>query len=882
MSDSKSAKSGMMTINLPGVIKTLGKNLYSDPAVSFRELLQNAHDACVIREQQYPDVSSEIHVRYDMWKRQLIVEDNGAGMTAEECEKFLTVIGSSNTADVRERLMEMGKIDQAQRLIGRFGLGLLSAFIIGDRVEFLTLSCKPGSEAVWWACDGGTEYQMSSSDEKTTPGTVVTVHIDPDFIGMLKEDRLTSQIRLYADLLTIPIYLDPIQTPINVMQAPWDNGATEAEYRSFIADRYQDACLDIIPVEVNEDDGRFRLGGALFIPKQGRAVTAEYGDLAVYAQRMFVQQDDRKLLPAWAKFVRGIVESPNLVVTTSREALVVDENHQRVQKTLGKIILDRLTRLSIENSRLFKEIVSNHNLVIKAWALVSDELFDQIKDIVLFSTDAGLINLQRYFELSRRSTGMTHDRDKKSYIYYFTTPGGASDITLLYAAKGLRVIDAQHFPDEGFLRKYAESQEGVVLRRLDSGGSAIFEDLERRERKWAELEEEYARQRINAKVVRFVPEDVPAVLMFAENEPVSADQVEALLNDPNLSSTLKDLVRTTIEERDRMRKGRVAGNTTLYLNAANSVVERLADLDLGDTEIQEVMIVIYNNALMLSAQGAKTYLTPQNAKKMFEANNRAVTSLMNKIYEVRDLRSRELLAAQAKPVAAPPSQPEVKPDSKDSIAQSEHITCFVALPFRPEYDVVIEALRDVLEAPPYFWQVETAARHFFANDIPNNVSNWIARAHCYAADISDGNDNVMMELGYIYWGFSKRPLLVLQRSGAHNPLADLGGYIRIEYPWDENKPDRQQIAKSLREQISKLESIKKLKGNRKYLSSRLMNENWISAAVAQSIAEQFETVEEFVSQDDEMLSRVAGSNRVPPQVIKLIQDHVRSIADSRK
>jgi hypothetical protein len=255
---------------------------------------------------------------------------------------------------------------------------------------------------------------------------------------------------------------------------------------------------------------------------------------------------------------------------------------------------------------------------------------------------------------------------------------------------------------------------------------------------------------------------------------------------------------------------------------------------------------------------------------------------MNKIYEIRDLRSRELLAAQAKPVAPPPSQPEVQSEPKNSIAQPEHILCFVALPFKSEYDVVVEALKDVLEAPPYFWQVETAKKHYFDLNVPENVRYWIARAHCYAVDITDGNDNVMMELGHMHWGFPEKTTLVLQRSGANKQIADLGGKIWIDYPWDEKEPDQQQIAKALREKISKVQKVKEIKGNKKFLSLRLMNESWISAAVAQSIAEQFETVEEFVSQDDEMLSRVAGSNRVPPQVIKLIQDHVRSIADSRK
>src|SRR5207237_619413 len=137
---------------------------------------------------------------------------------------------------------------------------------------------------------------------------------------------------------------------------------------------------------------------------------------------------------------------------------------------------------------------TNHNLVIKAWAIASDELFDRIKDIVLFTTDAGQLNLPRYFEMSsfsKMANAVATD-DKKRHIFYFTTPGGVGQHVMLFAAKGLRVIDAQQFPDESFLRKYQDRHDDVALRRLDVGGEFIFEELTRKGPKWIEIEETYA------------------------------------------------------------------------------------------------------------------------------------------------------------------------------------------------------------------------------------------------------------------------------------------------------------------------------------------------------------------------------------------------------
>src|SRR5262249_10239833 len=154
---------------------------------------------------------------------------------------------------------------------------------------------------------------------------------------------------------------------------------------------------------INEDDGKFKVGGVLFVPKQPGVIVREHGDVIVYVRHMFVCKNERTVLPEWAKFVKGIIESPNLRETTSREALLHDENLQRVRNALGQLILDHLTRIEKENQRVFKEIVTNHNSVMKAWAVVSDELFQRVRDIVLFQADNGPINLPNYFKASRLS-----------------------------------------------------------------------------------------------------------------------------------------------------------------------------------------------------------------------------------------------------------------------------------------------------------------------------------------------------------------------------------------------------------------------------------------------------------------------------------------------
>lgn len=529
--------------------------------------------------------------------------------------------------------------------------------------------------------------------------------------------------------------------------------------------------------------------------------------------------------------------------------------------------------------------MTNHNLVIKAWAIVSDELFDRIKDIVLFTTDAGSINLQRYFEMSRHSKTAIGQEGTKRYIFYFTTPGGTYSV--LFAAKGLRVINAYNFPDEAFLERYAERHEDVVLKRLDVGGDFIFEELSTREHKWVELEEAYAQRRVDAKVVKFEPEDIPAVMIFPETEPVT-DQVDKLLADPNLSHALKGLVRQMWDEREQRRKG-LGGDGILYVNANNPVIQKLVDLDLSNNEISDVMTVIYTNARMLSTQGTRMIFPPDSSKRFFESNNRMIRALMDKIYEVLDLKAQQAVTSSERtpmqPLPVPTDDvapkhisPSMTGDHTKHVEQTKYITCFVALPFKPDYDILIESLRDVLEVAPYFWRVERADKRFFDNSIPINVGIWIARSQCFAVDLSEGNDNVMMELGHMYWGYSGRPLILLQRQGAERRMADLGERIRIVYPWD-TPPSQETIVTKLKEEIRKFDALKELKGEAHYLSSRLIKAitvGWLAGSMAETLAQHSETVEEFVNLDSTVVSSSLGAQNMPPNAVQTIQDSLRN------
>jgi hypothetical protein len=313
------------------------------------------------------------------------------------------------------------------------------------------------------------------------------------------------------------------------------------------------------------------------------------------------------------------------------------------------------------------------------------------------------------------------------------------------------------------------------------------------------------------------------------------------------------------EDRERTRvKGGTEG--TLYVNASNPIIQSLANLDVLDPELRDVVFALYHNALMLTSQGARAGLTPGNARLIFEGNNRTISSLINKIQELKKLKAHNLPALEHGTGSKTASDaPPYRTSSQSSSLQQEHVTCFVAIPFDEKYDSVLEALRDVLEVAPYYWQVARADQKLFKQHLSRNVAEWIARAHCYVADITDQNGNVMMELGHAYWGYHDRPLVIIHQKGRKRHLIDLADSRRIEYPWGD-PPDQKLIAQTFRTEIANTDELWTLRkcSMPRYLSTRIFSGSGAHDRVTESITQKYSTVEAFLGANLKTMSATTG------------------------
>ncbi|MFQ3651008.1 MAG: ATP-binding protein [Gemmataceae bacterium] len=558
-------------LHLPGLLKVLAEHLYTSKKVGIRELIQNAHDSCVRRQIEHPDPSyrPRIDVSLDVSRRVITIRDNGNGLTEQEIRDYLSTIGRGYTRELRERLA-FSSPEEAAALIGQFGLGFLSAFLVASEVTLTTRSIT-GCPGLRWHSTGDEHYDLTTC-ECDQIGTSVELHIKPSASFLLQLDTLAETVRGYADFLPVPIHIQGEREPINLMAPPWEDEHPLQAIRDYIQRTYGGTKpLCIFPlreasIPIGDDRLSIPLAGFLFVPPGSVASVREYGDLTIYIRRMFICDRERELLPSWARFVRGVLECPLLQPTASREGLHQDENFDLVRRALETQLAEALQDLARDDPVTWRKVVRGHSDLIVGWAVNDASFFEKVEDIVTFRTTRGPLSLPEYLELS----GGT--------LYYVTRELGSLQEQLLAEGRDVPAIDASWFSVTPFLERYARRHEGVELVRLDGEAQQLLRPLAD-EGSFGPLLEHYRQRGIRAQLATFRPTTAPALILYPQGAEL-AREAEASLQSGDLPGPLAGLVQNYIEGRFANRD-ELAG--TLYLNAGNSLIRRLAERPIDAT-----------------------------------------------------------------------------------------------------------------------------------------------------------------------------------------------------------------------------------------------------------------------------------------------------------
>jgi molecular chaperone HtpG len=349
------------------------------------------------------------------------------------------------------------------------------------------------------------------------------------------------------------------------MAPPWEDETPARAIGDYIARVFHGMRpLCVFPlhdarVSIGHDTITVPLQGFLFVPPGSVASVREYGDLKIFIRRMFICERERDLLPPWARFVRGVIECPLLQPTASREGIHQDENFELVRQALENQLGQGLQQLAQDDPAIWRKVVRGHSDVIIGWAVSDNDFFEKVEDIVAFRTTRGLLALPEYLEQSGGS------------LYFVTRELGSLQEQVLAEARDVPAIDASWFSVTPFLEKYAQRHGDVNLVQLDGESQQLLRPAP--EGAFAPLLEQYRAAGVRAAVASFRPAEVPALVLYPQGAEL-AREAEASLQAGDLPGPLAGLVNEYIEGRFGDRD-ELAG--TLYLNAANPFVRRLAE-----------------------------------------------------------------------------------------------------------------------------------------------------------------------------------------------------------------------------------------------------------------------------------------------------------------
>lgn len=331
-----------LQIHSENILPIIKKWLYSDKDIFLRELISNSCDAIykVKLLQDRGEIPVEennefrIDVKSDKDKKTLTISDNGVGMTEEEVEKYIAQIAFSGAEDFLSKYQTNQEQDQ---FIGHFGLGFYSSYMVSSQVDVETLSYRPGSEPVFWSCDGSAEYTIEKGSRQTR-GTDIILHVDADSEEYLEKNRLKEILHHYCDFLPYPIYLDGER--INTQEPLWvksPSSCTDQEYLDFYRHLYPGEEDPLFWVHLNVDYP-FHLKGILFFPKLRRDYETEKNTVKLFCNRVFVSDNCKDVIPNYLMALRGVIDSPDIPLNVSRSYLQMD----RTVKQLGSHISKKI------------------------------------------------------------------------------------------------------------------------------------------------------------------------------------------------------------------------------------------------------------------------------------------------------------------------------------------------------------------------------------------------------------------------------------------------------------------------------------------------------------------------------------------------------------
>lgn len=470
---------GVTTENIFPVIK---KFLYSDHDIFLREMVSNAVDATqklktLSATGDFKGELGDLSVRVSLDEKAgtLTISDRGIGMTAEEIEKYINQIAFSGVNDFLEKYQ-----DKAEAIIGHFGLGFYSSFMVAKKVEIITKSYKEGSKAVKWSCDGSPEYTLEDA-EKDDRGSDIVLYIDDDCKEFLQKSKIEELLNKYCKFMAVPVVFGKktewkdgkmVDTEednvINSVEPLWvkaPSGLKDEDYKSFYRTLFPMNDEPLFWIHLNVDYP-FNLTGILYFPRVKNNIELQRNKIQLYCNQVFVTDQVEGIVPEFLTLLHGVIDSPDIPLNVSRSYLQSDANVKKIATYITKKVADRLQSIFKENRKEFEEKWDDLKLFINYGMLSESDFYERAKDFSLIKDTEG-----KYFTFEEYNTLVKDNQtDKEGYLVNLYTSNKEEQYSYIEAAKqkGYSVIDASGQLDVPLLSMLEQKQEKTRYVRVDS------------------------------------------------------------------------------------------------------------------------------------------------------------------------------------------------------------------------------------------------------------------------------------------------------------------------------------------------------------------------------------------------------------------------------
>ncbi|WP_341834680.1 molecular chaperone HtpG [Chitinophaga pollutisoli] len=460
---------GAIRVQTENIFPIIKKFLYSDHDIFLRELVSNAVDAtqklktlASVGEFKGETGDIAITVSLDKDKKNITISDRGVGMTAEEVDKYINQVAFSGAEEFVKKYKGQG---EGANIIGHFGLGFYSSFMVSSQVEIFTKSWRPDAKAVRWECDGSPEYQLEET-EKETRGTDIVLHINEESEEFLDEHRIRTILEKFCRFLPVPIQFQGEQ--INNTTPAWvkkPSELTSDNYQAFYKELYPFAEPPLFWIHLNVDYP-FNLTGILYFPKITKTYEIQKDKISLYSNQVFVTDEVKNIVPEFLMLLHGVIDSPDIPLNVSRSYLQGDPNVKKINAHITKKVADKLDEMFRTDRKSFEEKWEHIALFVKYGMMTEDKFLDKASKFhLLEDIDGVFYTLEEY---RTAAAGLQTNKEGKLVILYATNPVQQDSYISAAKARGYKVVKMETMVDAGFINQMELKWENVVFTRVDA------------------------------------------------------------------------------------------------------------------------------------------------------------------------------------------------------------------------------------------------------------------------------------------------------------------------------------------------------------------------------------------------------------------------------